>query len=543
MASNSLLSEEQLLCPICLDVFTRPVTTPCGHNFCMSCISNCWRSPRVRQCPVCKKTFERHPDLNVNTLISELSSQLKFLKVSDIQRPVKELDSCGQNQETAVKHCPECMTSHCAAHPEPRHRADRLQRHTPLEQTPNLEEGVCKKHTQPLSVFCKIEGTLLCDVCSSSDHSDHDVVPVQQAYEEAKAALEKTEDEVQQMMTKRQQTVIETKELVMKIRTECENGRTGMVQELASLASAIQQSRVKLLQVMEKKQKAAEKEASCFLICLRREINKLEHMEAKISELKEAEDPVRFLLHVPETSLLQYRTDSLECPSNRLVEIQRGQESLRKTVPELQKLLKEINRVIRELGGGTEDIKIVSLSFLRQYAVNIFLDPKTVSHPLTVSSDRKQVRYQPGMYRIPFIMDIHGVLGDAALSRSKSYFEVFVGGKTDWCLGIATESWRTTRFGINPGLWAIVFKENRFETHCNPNMSVHHGRVEQVGVFVNYQNNSIEFYDVRTSTMIYGFTQCSFKENLYPYLRPCDSKGGSSLEPMILMSVQRTEPV
>uniref|UniRef100_A0AAZ3S0K2 Uncharacterized protein n=1 Tax=Oncorhynchus tshawytscha TaxID=74940 RepID=A0AAZ3S0K2_ONCTS len=39
MASSSrLLSEEQFQCSICLDVFTEPVSTPCGHNFCKSCL-------------------------------------------------------------------------------------------------------------------------------------------------------------------------------------------------------------------------------------------------------------------------------------------------------------------------------------------------------------------------------------------------------------------------------------------------------------------------------------------------------------------------
>ena len=39
MASPSgLLSEEQFQCSVCLDVFTEPVSIPCGHSFCLACI-------------------------------------------------------------------------------------------------------------------------------------------------------------------------------------------------------------------------------------------------------------------------------------------------------------------------------------------------------------------------------------------------------------------------------------------------------------------------------------------------------------------------
>ncbi|KFO78423.1 E3 ubiquitin/ISG15 ligase TRIM25, partial [Cuculus canorus] len=34
--------EEELTCSICLCLFSSPVTVPCGHNFCSSCLELSW---------------------------------------------------------------------------------------------------------------------------------------------------------------------------------------------------------------------------------------------------------------------------------------------------------------------------------------------------------------------------------------------------------------------------------------------------------------------------------------------------------------------
>lgn len=42
----------ELECSICLDLYQRPVTTPCGHTFCRPCIRQAWRA--TRRCPQCR---------------------------------------------------------------------------------------------------------------------------------------------------------------------------------------------------------------------------------------------------------------------------------------------------------------------------------------------------------------------------------------------------------------------------------------------------------------------------------------------------------
>lgn len=58
----SSLNEEELSCPICLELMVRPVITQCGHAACLSCIDSCFlmaiTSKEPPKCCVCRASVE-----------------------------------------------------------------------------------------------------------------------------------------------------------------------------------------------------------------------------------------------------------------------------------------------------------------------------------------------------------------------------------------------------------------------------------------------------------------------------------------------------
>uniref|UniRef100_A0A3B5B8F3 E3 ubiquitin-protein ligase TRIM39-like n=1 Tax=Stegastes partitus TaxID=144197 RepID=A0A3B5B8F3_9TELE len=78
MASPSvLLSEVQFQCCICQDVFSEPVSIPCGHSFCFTCITSLWDDSPAISCPKCQTVFEGRPELCENSFAKEMSEQIR----------------------------------------------------------------------------------------------------------------------------------------------------------------------------------------------------------------------------------------------------------------------------------------------------------------------------------------------------------------------------------------------------------------------------------------------------------------------------------
>lgn len=564
MASSiGALTQDQFLCPICLDVFNQPVSTPCGHNFCLPCITSCWSQQQACQCPVCKHLYPQKPDLKVNTFISELASHFTSLQLTDAvaggadqQRTGDgssvSCDICTDTKQEAVRSCVECQTSYCGVHLEPHHRAAGLKRHTLIEPVANLEERICREHNSLLMSFCKSDNAVLCSVCASSKHAQHNVVSVQQAHAAMRHRLASAEDKVQEEIQKRITKVQRVKESLRQSQAEVESVMADSERELTALLFEIREKHAQLIRLTEEEQKASEEQAEGFIRDVEREIATLQKTAANMRELSQTEDSLSFLQMYSKVVLPLQTMDPSTFEPKGPPEIKHIRKAVSKLVSQMRLLLDQMCVRVEEFSTGacasTDDI----LKLAQQCEVNVTLDPDTAHPQLILSDDLKQVRFssdfdqwrRQAQNTNPDKFSEHlAVLGQRGFSCN-FYFEVFVGEKTEFCLGVAMASIprkRALRRTLPSGLWAIWLFKDKFESFSNPDVTVYQGKAKRIGVYADYEERRVSFFAVEAKELIYSFSHCHFTRKLYPYFNPCDNEYGSNWDPMIIVPVRQAD--
>ncbi|XP_028261614.1 E3 ubiquitin-protein ligase TRIM7 isoform X2 [Parambassis ranga] len=626
------LSEEQVHCSICLDVFTNPVSIPCGHNFCQSCILGYWKTSPLYQCPMCKKSFYKRPDISVNTVLREIAEQFKEIRVKSVegkgggdegevkekkwtmerrrkedeerllekdqkQQLLEELkvkqeekrkkekkkllpeelpplippspktspppspqaataqdpmlppppphtspppspqtppsplpeslpspllweevlcDVClGEDRPKAVKSCLVCLTSYCEEHLKS-HTA-RFTKHKLMEPVANMEDRMCPKHERLLELFCKKDQMCVCVLCTETDHRAHYTVPVEREWTDKKAQLKRTEIDVQQMIQDRVKKVEEIKHSVELNKTSAQKEIEESMQVFSELVRSIQRTQAELVLVIEEKQRQMERWAEALIAELDQEITELKKRNGDLEHVARA-DHIHFLKSFPALST----APSVKDWSQTSVPTDTCAGMIRRSVSKLEATLNEMIDKLSE-----SEIKKI-----QKYTVDVTLDPDTANPWLQLSQDRHQVRHLGAWQDLPDQPErfdtVVIVLCREGFTSGRHYWEVQVGDKDDWYLGVARSSVnRKGRISVSTtqGYWALAMKKGQgYRVSTSPPLLLSLGsKLKRVGVYVDYEEGYVSFYDVKARTHIYTFED-TFKEKILPffYLYCCD---------------------
>ncbi|XP_056458839.1 E3 ubiquitin-protein ligase TRIM39-like [Gadus chalcogrammus] len=536
-SANTSWSEENFSCPICLDVFSSPVSTPCGHNFCRTCINNFWDEQVQCKCPICNQIFDTRPDPQVNIFVSEMADLFRTT-VRVKEKPCVEpgevpCDVCTGTQLKAVKSCLVCLISYCQTHLEPHQRVAGLKKHRLVEPMDRLEDRMCKKHNRLLELFCRTEQECVCLLCTVTDHKSHPVVPLKEEYEVKTALLEKIEAEVQQMIQERKLKIKEIKDMVEFRKKDADGVIADGGQVFTALMRRVEKCRDDFNQTVKERLKTTEKQAEDLIKELEQEIEDLTNRSSEVKPLSHTEDHLHFLqafrsLKDPPPPR-DWTTVEVRPPSYA--------GTLRRSLDQLEETL---NMEMKKL--CDDELKRV-----QQYEVDVTLDPDTAHSTLILSEDGKRVHRGGVVKKLPdnpkrFTHYWYPcVLTRQSFSSGRFLFEVQVKDKTEWGLGVARESIdRTgeTRWTPETGYWTLDYYNDVLVFRDNPDVRLPlRAKLQKVGVFVDYDEGLVSYYDVEARVHIYSATGCAFTEPLYPFfsLGLCEDSA-----PLIISSIKQS---
>ncbi|XP_036924819.1 E3 ubiquitin-protein ligase TRIM17 [Sturnira hondurensis] len=201
--------QEEATCSICLDYFTDPVMTTCGHNFCRECIRLTWEKAKGKK---------------------------------------------GRRKRRGTFPCPECRE----LSPQRTLRPNRLLTKVAemARQHPGLQSrDLCKVHQELLKLFCEDDQSPICVVCRESrEHRAHRVVPVEEAVQEHKLKLEDDMEHLREEMEKTQKLQTREQQALAEWQEKVQERRQRVMMEFKKMAVLLVEEEQNLLQALRQEE-------------------------------------------------------------------------------------------------------------------------------------------------------------------------------------------------------------------------------------------------------------------------------------------------
>uniref|UniRef100_A0A673IT70 E3 ubiquitin-protein ligase TRIM39-like n=1 Tax=Sinocyclocheilus rhinocerous TaxID=307959 RepID=A0A673IT70_9TELE len=274
-----------------------------------------------------------------------------------------------------------------------------------------------------------------------------------------------------------------------------------------------------------KQKKATEKQAEDLIKELQQEITDLKKKNTELEQISQTDDHLHLLQMFSSLYCRPHTKNWTEISIDSDVDVL----PMNRALIQLKKTLDE-----------TLDEKLCQI-------VDVTLDPDTANPYLILSDDGKQVSdgdIEQDVPENPKRFNDYCVLAKQGFSSGRFYYEVQVKGKAEWDIGVARESInRKGMITYTPmnGFWAVILRnENEYKACESPSVSFSlKVKPEKVGVFVDYEEGLVSFYDVGSSSHIYSFTGQTFTEKLYPYFSPCVNNKGENSNSLIIRPVNK----
>ncbi|XP_028314319.1 E3 ubiquitin/ISG15 ligase TRIM25-like [Gouania willdenowi] len=314
------IETESFSCSMCLELLKEPVTVPCGHSYCRTCISSFWDGEKkkiVYSCPQCRETFTQRPVLMKNTMLAELVEQLKksrlqeaaggpsFAATEDVA-----CDVCAGRKVKAFKSCLNCVASYCEEHLQPHHQSAAFKRHRLVDPFKKLQEIVCSRHDEVMKMFCRTDQQCICIICSMEEHKGHNMVSVIAESTERRRELQESRADINKNIQDRKKDLQLLEEQLKSIQLSADHTVQHSQQIITELIRLLHRRSSELEKEVRSKQQTEVSAVRVLQEKLEQEISELKERDAELQQISSTEDHIQFVLSYSSLSALSVSTHS-----------------------------------------------------------------------------------------------------------------------------------------------------------------------------------------------------------------------------------------
>ncbi|CAI5681796.1 unnamed protein product [Oreochromis niloticus] len=545
------LDRETFSCSICLDLLKDPVTTTCGHSYCMNCIKTHFDEEDrkgIHSCPQCRKTFTPRPVLEKNIMLAALVEQLK--KTGLQAAPADHCyagpedvacDVCTGRKLKAIKSCLTCPASYCEKHLQPHYDAAPLKKHKLVDLYKKLQENICSRHDEVMKTFCRTDQQSICNVCKKDEHKGHETVPAAAERTEKQKELEVRRLNIQQRIQEREKDVKLLQQEVEAINSSADKAVEDSEKMFTELIHLIQKRSSDVKQQVRSQQETEVSRVKELQEKLEQEIAELKRKDGELEQLSHTEDHNQFLHNYPSLSALSESTHSSSINIRPLSYFEDVTAAVSETRDKLQDILREewtnISLTVTEVDVLLSPPEPKTRAGFLKYSHEITLDPNTANKYLLLSEGNRKAIYTKeeqsysdhpdrftGWLQILSKESLTGRCYWEVEWRGKgveiavTYKNIRRVGKSDLCF-----------FGFNQKSWSLKCYINKYEFWYNKVQTDLSGpRSSRVGVYLDHRAGILSFYSVSETMTLLHRVQTTFTQPLYAGLWLCESDGISA---------------
>ncbi|XP_036448284.1 tripartite motif-containing protein 35-like [Colossoma macropomum] len=269
MAARNPLSEEELSCPVCCEIFRDPVVLSCSHSVCKTCLQQFWETKGSRECPVCRRRSSRSEP--------PVSLTLKNLCESFLE---------SRSQRSSAG-----------------------------------SEVLCILHNEKLKLFCLDDQQPVCVVCQTSKkHKDHKFCPTDEAVTDFKNKLKSALEPLQKNLKVLEEAKQDYDQTAAHIKTQAQHTERQIKEEFEKLHQFLRDEEAARIAALKEEEEQKSQMMRRKIEEMNGEISALSDTIRHIEKEMEAED-VLFLQNLKSTMKQVQHTTDPEKTSGALINV------------------------------------------------------------------------------------------------------------------------------------------------------------------------------------------------------------------------------